>query len=1438
MYNSVLNAPMLREDNKLRRDDFFNNAQNQIQQLSGLDLSLAQNVDAAAQVFAPFYEDEGIVKDMGFTKKYQDEMQRAEYLRNCTDPKKCGDKYWSGGVRAMNYQAEDFINASAEDALKMAAPKYTEYYNLMKNAQAAIKDAGLSMKITSKNGQYLVTTKNGSQLTMPLMNFMMSRFGDDPRLQEFYSTKAMLLTRENPEAANAAYLKAMQNPGMPQEQVEQQAQDESFTQTYSQAKNTVAGTANREENRFMNMVRKKDVLEERIRKNGVVPGSPEANEFLASVRDANMQEGVVEDLNNMNTAATNTDGSLQELGLAANKDQMRNVIANAMKINDMYNTANTLAYKDYERTMVADPFALQNNSFNNSMTLASVKNNFALQKQAYDYIYKKGLKELDAAVTNGSTGTSINWWSRPSNNYSDRLNQFYQTGDASGQAPTPTVADQLSTNILAGMSNPMSYVSTQPEKIAMLMQEGRFEEANQVAQGNVVQGNAAYDPASPVGTGVLFNKPPKTIQEITYDWTKAGDGVNIMKSTLARFARLKTRAANDWIPFNERGDVSSGIDHSWLTIDQMTEAFSGARGYTAEQINKWKTSSTEEKTRINKEILNTQFNIAGDETNPESDAMQLEMLDLTSHIDANFKHWGKLLKKTYGGDISKDYAAYTRMMNDTGMGSAYLAAHGASFPHLTKEEFKVLRWGMPTNTNQASEWAVTSKQFRKIKNIGIDKLISLSGGNDGLFQFNEDAGGIWTINDESIDEASRLTINNEGERPADELMSHSDYAKYTNLRQEEAGNLNEDGTYVNPELSPEMINKLNRYEQFTGATNFERKWGVGSGIAGIQFLNATHAAYKVNIANQDAGAQNAIDKFNTGLNNSANQLNPQTTSIDGRIWNAIKDKIVVQGGEGELSRLATKSELNGILAESIPDLLADPSWAQRSNVLHGKWGLNFNEFKSANMNDGKTSTKSMLNLLSVSNYASKDGASKGMFSGATHPSWDMGAADYNLAIAGLKMQQDWKLPLEERKYINMAAAIAETKEENPYTRTQGNLMVGEANQVLLTTSPFGGNEASHEAYNTQAQEYLQFLAKYEDAISTEYVKGGKEFNVTPNFEMYDRYKSQSDPATSSFSKMGFDMGMARIDEAWINVFEDHENTIGTAYEELLNNFTNQESSFGGMFTGDDGTPVGQGTMVAAPGTMKAIGPSRKNQNYFDSQYILDEAVKRGNFGTDVYGATILNELSASLKTVNSYSKGKEPLWDLEVHPMSGEYGTTKYTLEFLNPKWLQEQGYNKTKSGDIIEDTKRPMSYTWTVENATDPLSTGSHPTSWDATVGSLGTGETYTNTALQKDYGNIHYRKTDDGAIQPGYTIDLFNPESGEEEEISFYAPSQAYYGTDWIEQQINLVDEMIQAKAISEDTKRQYTMLRGIKNPDELLQNMAEQFGVTVEELLQSFN
>ena len=64
LYNKVVYADLSREDTKERRDQYAEQIGPHLEKISGMDLSLAQNVNAAKSVFAPFFDDDLTVKDI------------------------------------------------------------------------------------------------------------------------------------------------------------------------------------------------------------------------------------------------------------------------------------------------------------------------------------------------------------------------------------------------------------------------------------------------------------------------------------------------------------------------------------------------------------------------------------------------------------------------------------------------------------------------------------------------------------------------------------------------------------------------------------------------------------------------------------------------------------------------------------------------------------------------------------------------------------------------------------------------------------------------------------------------------------------------------------------------------------------------------------------------------------------------------------------------------------------------------------------------------------------------------------------------------------------------------------------------------------------------------------------------------------------------------
>lgn len=190
LYGSLLNSAMTRTDNIQARDEFFKIINDDIKKMGGLDFSLDQNVQAASSVFQSIYTNNNIVKDMVWTKNYNDEENRGASFKNCIDEEKCGGTYWEEGDRYMQYKRNEFKNASAEEALGMQDVRYIPAKNVMKASIKLAKDAGLNVEVDNVTGNYKVTTKNGELLRTPLTTLFSETLGKDPSYSDYFKAKA------------------------------------------------------------------------------------------------------------------------------------------------------------------------------------------------------------------------------------------------------------------------------------------------------------------------------------------------------------------------------------------------------------------------------------------------------------------------------------------------------------------------------------------------------------------------------------------------------------------------------------------------------------------------------------------------------------------------------------------------------------------------------------------------------------------------------------------------------------------------------------------------------------------------------------------------------------------------------------------------------------------------------------------------------------------------------------------------------------------------------------------------------------------------------------------------------------------------------------------------------------------------------------------------
>lgn len=205
VYNKVVYADLSRQDTTEQRDQYIETLGPSLEKIAGMDLSLAQNADSAKAVFAPFFEDKLIVKDMVYTANYRKEMDYANRLLQSNNQEQ-REKYWNPGVKALQYRMEDFVNGTADEAINASLARYVEDADLVQMSEKILSEMDPPLKIKmdhfgtnpdgTVNTDFIITTQNGELVTGPALQYIQTALADDPRVQQAYQTSAYVESRD------------------------------------------------------------------------------------------------------------------------------------------------------------------------------------------------------------------------------------------------------------------------------------------------------------------------------------------------------------------------------------------------------------------------------------------------------------------------------------------------------------------------------------------------------------------------------------------------------------------------------------------------------------------------------------------------------------------------------------------------------------------------------------------------------------------------------------------------------------------------------------------------------------------------------------------------------------------------------------------------------------------------------------------------------------------------------------------------------------------------------------------------------------------------------------------------------------------------------------------------------------------------------------------
>tara|TARA_R110001632_G_scaffold172402_2_gene291788 strand:+ start:1509 stop:5039 length:3531 start_codon:yes stop_codon:yes gene_type:complete len=208
LYNAAVSNPNSQDvkDNLLKQIDF------NVKRVTGMDLSLKQNVTQAQQIFKPFYQNTNLMSDIVKTSQYNSEIAKADSFATSKNKEEY-EMYWGGGKQYLNNKMEEFKALPFDKISSFEKFEYVPYVNTDKVMREIQKEMG-NVKVMRKNGSYWVTTQNGELLKEPLQRRFRQALQSDPRVMDVYRVEAYNMGKTNVRS------KMTENSNLSQEEAE------------------------------------------------------------------------------------------------------------------------------------------------------------------------------------------------------------------------------------------------------------------------------------------------------------------------------------------------------------------------------------------------------------------------------------------------------------------------------------------------------------------------------------------------------------------------------------------------------------------------------------------------------------------------------------------------------------------------------------------------------------------------------------------------------------------------------------------------------------------------------------------------------------------------------------------------------------------------------------------------------------------------------------------------------------------------------------------------------------------------------------------------------------------------------------------------------------------------------------------------------------------
>ena len=367
VYSQFMNAPLTHQQSIKNRNQYMQSAVKDIQKISGLDLSLDQNVQQAMQVFTPFYNDKNFLYDMHFTQTANQNRSTGLGYQNCTG-EDCDGMYWNEGIEAIDYKVKEFGESNYDQIFNISAPTYTPYYKGLDAATKIIKDLNIDIKSTTIQDGNIITYRNGEIAKIPLYQAIQTGLGEDPRFKKMYETQSYVermrfvesqmaagVSKEEAEKTFVDNTLAMYGAMIADEAEKTKSQTNSLMQMAGRAQNIIDSIGMELEADDPLVQSAQTIQKEAQMSNGL---HTTAESFLSALNTATGSPAIQ---NPSGIAAPPAQNITANLRIA------ESIRAQALMTKDFVLYADNLSNRNYEYKVSRDPLAIQREANNAAM---------------------------------------------------------------------------------------------------------------------------------------------------------------------------------------------------------------------------------------------------------------------------------------------------------------------------------------------------------------------------------------------------------------------------------------------------------------------------------------------------------------------------------------------------------------------------------------------------------------------------------------------------------------------------------------------------------------------------------------------------------------------------------------------------------------------------------------------------------------------------------------------------------------------------------------------------------------------------------------------------------------------------------------------------------------------------------------------------------------